>query len=220
MKKLILFLLINLFALQVTLGQNASSADATAADVKQSASKTELDKMKGTWVPRANNERQIDDKVVNKIGKDVGVIGHVFKLFAIVVIVCFVILLLYFIFKDVWRHRQMQEATEVELDNIQDISGVNFETLLKEALEKKDYRLATRIKFLTMLQQLQNKQKIVWKPNKTNRAYSVELADGYLGSPFKELSSIFETIWYGHKDVEAHQYMEISNQFDSMQKLI
>jgi Domain of unknown function (DUF4129) len=218
MMRYFLYLLINLTALQIMVGQKPSASVVTEAEVKESASKTELDKMKGTWVPKSYNQKKIEDKM--DIGQNIGAIGEVLKLFAIVVISCFAILLLFLIFKDVWRNRKLQEATEVELDNIQDITGVNFEALLKEALDKKDYRLATRIKFLTMLQQLQNKQKIVWKPNKTNRAYSAELADGYLGTSFRELSSIFERIWYGHKDVEEQQYMEISTQFDSMQKLI
>lgn len=220
MKKYFLYFLFNLLAIQNTIGQNVSPSEVSEMEVKESASKTELDKMKGTWVPIAHDEKERSNKAVEQIGNNFGVIAQVFKMFAIMFIICFAAILLYLIFKDVWRHRQRQETIELGLDNIQDITSVNFETLLKEALEKKDFRLATRIKFLTMLQQLQNKQKIVWKPNKTNRAYSAELADGYLGVPFKELSSIFERIWYGHKEVEEGQYIEIRTQFESMQKLI
>jgi hypothetical protein len=190
----------------------------TKTEVTKAAANLKDQKMKWVLVPKIkdNKKPSIDDSTL----KNFGLMGQVFKLFAIALIICFALILIYLIFKDIKFSNSKINAPDIELDHIQDITSIDFEAILKEALANKDFRLATRIQYLTMLQQLQNKQKIVWKPNKTNRAYSAELAESNLGTPFKVLSSLFEKIWYGHADVNEEQYSGIYTQFESMQKLI
>ncbi len=190
----------------------------TETDVREASASLEKQKMKWILVPKAKGMSKPDEN--KDTFNNFGLFGQVFKLLAIALIVCFALILLYLVFKDFKLSKSKINPPDIELDNIKDITAIDFDVMLEEALANNDFRLATRIKYLTMLQQLQNKHKILWKPNKTNRAYSAELAESNLGAPFKLLSSLFEKIWYGHADVNQEQYSVIYTQFESMQKLL
>lgn len=190
-------------------------------EVKNLSKELESNTMKWTLVPKEKSDKQKgSDQFIKFSDQSISAVAMFIKICAIVLVVSFAILLLYLVFKDVSLPKKKQKGIHIELDDIQDITAVNFNLLLDDALAKGDYRLAVRIKFLTMLQQMQAKNKIVWKPNKTNRAYSTELSNTNLGNSFKSLSQVFEQIWYGRAQVNEHQFMHINTQFDEILPLI
>lgn len=79
----------------------------------------------------------------------------------------------------------------------EDIHNLNFEQLISDAIVKKDYRKAIRLHFLKLLKELTDKNLITWQIDKTNNDYSIELSKSQFSSKFKELSLMYEYIWYG-----------------------
>jgi hypothetical protein len=126
-----------------------------------------------------------------------------------------VIGLIVFIIKDL-RLGSDKKAKVEELDNIQDIASVNFDKMLEDALREGNYRLAVRIKFLMVIQAMQNKNLILWKPNKTNRAYVNEVSGSMYGNNFKAVVNIFDQVWYGNKEINAEQYNSIKDKIEEI----
>ncbi len=94
------------------------------------------------------------------------------------------------------------------------IYGVNFDAEIEKAVAAKDYRLAVRMLYLKCLKRLSDAGKIDWQPNKTNRAYALELNDGRK-EKFIDLTRQFEYVWYGNFPVDADSYTGIRNEFST-----
>lgn len=87
-----------------------------------------------------------------------------------------------------------------------DINDLDIDPLLIAALKNKDYRLAIRLKFLALLQLLNNNKRIIWKRNKTNREYIYELKDFKFHVMFRQLCLIYESAWYGNYPINEAGY--------------
>ncbi len=95
----------------------------------------------------------------------------------------------------------------------ENIHEMNFDTLIKEATEKKEYRLATRLVFLHALKILSDKQLIDFKPGKTNHEYVEELATGEIKTGLNELSFYFDYAWYGNFAINETQFQKVKGTF-------
>ncbi len=80
----------------------------------------------------------------------------------------------------------------------ENIHEMDFEKLLREALERNDYRRAIRLLFLHALKLLADRHMIDWKPGKTNHDYARELKSQELSPGFNRLSYYFDYVWYGN----------------------
>lgn len=103
-----------------------------------------------------------------------------------------------------------------ELD--ENIHEVDIESLLKEAIAGKEYRLAMRLNFLIIIRLLSEKGKIIFAKEKTNWEYHSELRDRLLADQFKEVIREFELFWYGEHPLTEFQYHQIAPCFEAMQK--
>jgi hypothetical protein len=104
------------------------------------------------------------------------------------------------------------------VEDIQDIAKVpesELERLLREALEKEDYREAIRIYYVSILHSLADKKLIHWKKEKTNHEYLHELAPTRHAHVFKELTQLYERVWYGDRMLLAPEYSGIGPRFKS-----
>ena len=95
----------------------------------------------------------------------------------------------------------------------ENIHEMDFETLVREATERKEYRLATRLVFLYALKLLSDKQLIDFKPGKTNHDYVEELQKGDLKTGLNELSFYFDYAWYGNFAVSENQFQKVKQIF-------
>jgi hypothetical protein len=94
-----------------------------------------------------------------------------------------------------------------ELEEIEEkIHEVDLDELIKEALEKKNFRVALRLNFLKVIKLLSEKEKITWAREKTNWQYYFELKDKLLADQYKELTKDFEQYWYGERPFSELQY--------------
>ncbi len=97
----------------------------------------------------------------------------------------------------------------------EDIHKINFNELIAAALSEKDYRRAVRLHFLKLLKELTDKNLIVWKADKTNNDYFIELSNASFRGQFKELAFLYEHIWYGNFDMDESNFNSSIEKFKS-----
>jgi len=102
----------------------------------------------------------------------------------------------------------------------ENVNEMNFETLIRNALQNKNYRLATRFLYLKNLKLLSDKEIIKWDITKTNISYIYEINDQTLRTKFLDTSLIFDYVWYGEFDIDSVQYAEIDNRMNDFAKAI
>lgn len=95
----------------------------------------------------------------------------------------------------------------------EDISGIDFDARIRQAKESRDFRLAVRWLYLKQLYLLNENGKITWQPYKTNMDYSNELAGSPLRQPFRELSKIYEYVWYGDYPMSGERFPGVESEF-------
>lgn len=97
----------------------------------------------------------------------------------------------------------------------ENIHELNFNKLIEEAIENRNYRLAIRLYYLRALKQLTDKQLIHWQPTKTNRIYVDELGNPRLKADFERLTSQFEYVWYGEFSVSEVEFGLLKEEFSN-----
>lgn len=95
----------------------------------------------------------------------------------------------------------------------ENIHEMNFESLIQQAVEKKEFRLATRLIFLNALKILSDKHLIDFNPGKTNHDYVEEVKVPELKTGFSELSFYFDYAWYGNFKITDIQFQRIRTLF-------
>lgn len=97
--------------------------------------------------------------------------------------------------------------------SVEDINQFDFELSIRDAIENRNYRLATRLLYLHCLKQLSDKGYIDWQINKTNTDYINEVSGKPWQSLFKNLTYNFEYIWYGEMNLPNEQFQDLRVQF-------
>lgn len=143
---------------------------------------------------------------------ELSALAGLIRMLGYLMLLVLVLAIIYVLIKNRPQNKRIKPG-EIDLDNLQEIKDVNFQKLLDEALAAQDYRLATRIRFLMVIQSLTERDLLKWKPYKTNRAYTAELSGSPLQPPFRVLARIFENVWYGMSAVSASEYADIDRQF-------
>lgn len=121
------------------------------------------------------------------------------------------------------KNRKVTQDKAFTIEDIEDrIHESDLERFLREALEKKDYRLAIRVYYLAIIKELSLKDLIRWKRDKTNREYLNEViaAKPELHGGFRETTLAFERVWYGDIDVREQDYDMISPRFKQFMEAI
>lgn len=100
------------------------------------------------------------------------------------------------------------------------IKSRNISELIIMAIADKDYRLAIRYYFLLILQQLTQKDLIEYEFGKTDSDYLRELEERHIQQQFKQLTRIYDFIWYGNFEATEAQFLRSRREFEKMQDLI
>lgn len=95
----------------------------------------------------------------------------------------------------------------------ENIHEMDFEKLIQQALDQKDYRKGVRLIFLFSLKMLSDKHLIDWEQGKTNHDYVDELKHAELKSGFNELSFYFDYAWYGNFSINAETFGKVQAVF-------
>ena len=92
--------------------------------------------------------------------------------------------------------------------------------LLKEAIEQKNYRLAVRYYYLSILKLLSERELIHWEIQKTNDDYIAELSTSSLKNSFKSATILYDYIWYGEFDISHEKFTVAQENFKQLRKSI
>jgi hypothetical protein len=106
----------------------------------------------------------------------------------------------------------------VELDEAPD--ETDLEKSLRQAMAKRDYRLAVRYLFLLTLNRLGEKGILQLSPDKTNYQYATELAGKPYASRFARLSLQYEYVWFGQFPIDEPQFITMQQQHQQFLKEI
>ena len=101
----------------------------------------------------------------------------------------------------------------------ENLTQVNFDTLIADALNNTNYRLATRYLYLKSLKILTNKNIIEWHYDKTNSDYIDEIKDEITKSVFKRISYIYDYVWYGEFPIDEEIYLKNKSDFEKINTL-
>jgi hypothetical protein len=91
---------------------------------------------------------------------------------------------------------------------------MKFDQLIRDAIEKGNYRYAIRLHYLRTLKDLSDRSLIAWKPEKTNLQYIQEMSRHPDAAAFEQLTDIFDWVWYGEFEVDAQNYTALLAPFD------
>lgn len=107
-----------------------------------------------------------------------------------------------------------RDGTEITTDNLDDyIQETNLDRYLREALVAANWPLALRIYFLMCIKSLSDAGAIKWSREKTNRDYLREMRQHPLVSEFRQLTVLYEKVWYGNQRLSADSFREMEAAF-------
>lgn len=95
-----------------------------------------------------------------------------------------------------------------------------FSTLIREAESAGDFRLAVRYHFLQTLQHLHEKQLITQHTDTTNQQYLAQLSNHPRFDAFRQLTLIYEYLWYGDFAIDSSRYKAVAVKFLDFNRLI
>ena len=120
-----------------------------------------------------------------------------------------------------WRKSSNKKiAVRKLISEEDDIDASDLEALLQKALQNKDYRLATRYYYLSLLKGLSDQKHIEYHKDKTNSDYLFELKDQKMRSNFSYLSYIYSYVWYGEFPVSKPKFVAIEKKYQSFLETI
>lgn len=108
--------------------------------------------------------------------------------------------------------------------NIHDVEAnlhtTDFEKLIAQANNDKNYRLAVRYYYLWLLKELSDGEHIHYDAEKTNSDYINEIDDKTLKSKFSYSSYLYNYIWYGEFPIEEAAYKNAAIRFETLIKSV
>jgi hypothetical protein len=103
--------------------------------------------------------------------------------------------------------RSNKEIVHIE-DEEELLSSKDLPKLIELAIAEENYRLATRYQYVLLLQQLSNKEIIVWEPQKTNEDYIKEVQRENIHTEFEEITRFYDFVWYGNFEINHQEYLK------------
>ena len=101
----------------------------------------------------------------------------------------------------------------------ENIHKIDFNKEISNALEKSDYRLATRLLYLQTLRLLSDKELINWQIHKTPTEYFYEIKNMEMKPLFHKLTNHFLQVRYGNY-IASHELFETMRELQSGMKII
>ncbi|WP_179352005.1 DUF4129 domain-containing protein [Winogradskyella vidalii] len=113
-----------------------------------------------------------------------------------------------------------KEGTISFTEEEQIIKNEDIPALIKEAISQNNYRLAIRYYYLLALKHLTESDSISWEPQKTNEDYINEIKKEHLKIDFKNITKIYDYVWYGEFNVDALKFENLKRPFENLNNTI
>lgn len=127
------------------------------------------------------------------------------------VIIALILFIIYTVFSNVKPERQVR--TELFPEEVPEDIEIETHHEYEKAIAQSDFRMAIRMQYIRVLQYLNENKFISWKPDKTNRHYLQELRHIGIYDSFRELSHIYEWVWYGNTTLGADEFYKLDPKF-------
>lgn len=114
--------------------------------------------------------------------------------------------------------RNKEEAQSLNFDIGENISEVDFSTLISDAVSDKEYRSAIRYYYLFLLKKLDQFDVINYDAQKTTFDYQTEVEGSKYASGFSKATYYYTYIWYGEFDIDEGEYKKTSFVYDELLK--
>jgi hypothetical protein len=112
-------------------------------------------------------------------------------------------------------------SVALDLEKIEEnLHVVELDPHIKQAIAQKQFGLAIRLYYLAIVKELSAKDVILWKKDKTNRAYLNEMRDHAHFTNFKTMTGIYERVWYGDSPIDEPIFMMIEPAFKDLLKIL
>jgi large-conductance mechanosensitive channel len=157
------------------------------------------------------------------VGKASGLLYFIFNILPYLLLAFLVFMLVKFFLKVNSRNIIYGEQKGGEItftDEEQIIKNEDINALITEAIKQKNYRLAIRYYYLQTLKFLTEKNSISWQPQKTNEDYIKEIGNTSILSDFKNLTKIYDYVWYGEFNIDNLKFETLKNTFETINKSI
>ncbi|MBK7409620.1 MAG: DUF4129 domain-containing protein [Saprospirales bacterium] len=119
------------------------------------------------------------------------------------------------------KNRKFGGKLEINLDNIEaHLPDADMPGFIRDALSAGDYKMAVRLHYLSLIQALARKEWIEWKRDKTNGDYLQEIQARPVFDNFRELTGVFERIWYGDYHLEEVAYRQVAGRFIAVEETL
>ncbi len=107
-----------------------------------------------------------------------------------------------------------KEAATINLNLAEEhIENLDLDALINDAIQQKNYRLAIRYQYLKVLKTLSQHQIIEWHYEKTNQDYEKEIEAPKIRLLFKDVSYLYDHIWYGEQEIDDLKYQAAEIKF-------
>ena len=117
--------------------------------------------------------------------------------------------------------RKSKNALAPDFEELEEnIHEMNFDQLIDQALQDKNYTRAVRLSYLKVLKILSDRQLIDWRINKTNHDYLYEVGKTNFEPEFRRLTFIFEYVCYGNFPIQQSEFQNISETFKSFERKV
>lgn len=113
-------------------------------------------------------------------------------------------------------HNQRLKATSLE-EAEENLPDVELDQIYEQSLSDGSLKVALRIKFLMLLQNLIDHGLIAWKKRKTNHAYEQEISDLGIRMQFGDIVTTFEHVWYGNREIARPEFDRIAGVIQTLQ---
>ncbi len=100
----------------------------------------------------------------------------------------------------------------------ENIHEMDLDDLIEKSYREKNYALAVRYLYLQLLKDLNMRGIIQWRIDKTGEDYIREIKQPVFKSGFKDLTVLFEYVWYGEFPVDEEIYQSIRVRFTDFKK--
>lgn len=121
------------------------------------------------------------------------------------------------------RDADVPDASDALLLDTDDIGSVDLDARLARALAADDFREATRLRYLRLLQRLDVRGAIAWRRSATNRDYLWQVRaarPGPFARDFAAATRAFAFVWYGRAPLDAARFARLAARFDALDEAL
>ena len=147
--------------------------------------------------------------------------GSGLKIFFYCLFIAVFLILIYYTFanKYIFTNTKVVENQRVSIENIEEnLKDADIDRFLTDSLNNSDFRLAIRLYYLKIIKELSALRWIRWRKEKTNLDYLYEMKSRPFFASFKNVTKIFDRVWYGEAEIDKGIYDQLAPVFENFLK--